>query len=125
MSHPVVGLDDVVHQRTRLAMMTVLAEVDGAEFGYLRATLSLTDGNLARHLQVLDEAGFVRIAKSGAGRGSKTWVSLTKHGRKALRAEIAALRALVTQFDENEDGDPPAARRRVGTQARSRTAKAQ
>ena len=50
-------LDDVVHQRTRLGVLTILAEVDSAAFTYLRDELGLSDGNLSRHLRVLEEAG--------------------------------------------------------------------
>ena len=48
--HPALGLDDVVHQRTRLGILAVLAEATEADFIYLRKVLGLTDGNLGRHL---------------------------------------------------------------------------
>jgi len=47
MSHPTQALDDIVHQRTRLGILAVLAEVGRAQFGFLKEALSLSDGNLS------------------------------------------------------------------------------
>lgn len=95
MSHPSNGLDDTVHQRTRLGILTVLAEARRADFTYLKATLDLTDGNLSRHLQVLADAGHVEIDKTFDNRKSRTWISLTRQGRQALSDELDHLRALI------------------------------
>ena len=95
MSHPTLELDEVVHQRVRLGILAVLAEVDRADFTFLRDTLTVTDGNLSRHLQVLEEAGCVKIEKVFEGKRPRTWVTATKRGREAFRREISALRALV------------------------------
>ena len=51
--HPTNGLDEIVHQRHRLGILTIAAEAKRAEFGYLRETLALIAGNLSRHLSVL------------------------------------------------------------------------
>lgn len=65
------------------------------EFGILRDTLHLTDGNLNRHLKVLEEAGLITTTrKTGKGR-PKAWIAITAAGRGALAAELAALRALI------------------------------
>jgi DNA-binding transcriptional ArsR family regulator len=48
----------------RLGILAVLAEADQADFGYLKETLELSDGNLSRHLRVLEEAGYVRIGRA-------------------------------------------------------------
>ena len=93
--HPTSGLDDTVHQRHRLGILTIAAEAQRAEFGYLRETLGLTPGNLSRHLTVLEEAGMVTVEKGYAGRRAKTWVRITAQGRAALRAELAALTELL------------------------------
>jgi DNA-binding MarR family transcriptional regulator len=95
MTHPVRRLDNAVHQRTRLGILTVLAGADRADFVYLRDTLGLTDGNLSRNLSVLEHAGYVTIEKTFAERKSRTWVSATTAGQDALAAEIAALREIV------------------------------
>jgi DNA-binding MarR family transcriptional regulator len=93
--HPTSGLDDTVHQRHRLGILTITAEAQRAEFGYLREALGLTPGNLSRHLTVLEEAGLVIVEKGYAGRRAKTWVRITAQGRTALAAELAALTELL------------------------------
>jgi DNA-binding MarR family transcriptional regulator len=95
-THPTNGLDDTVHQRVRLGILTVLAESRRADFGYLREALELTDGNLSRHLQVLSDAGYVNLDKTIEGNRPRTWVSATKEGRRALGSELASLRTLLT-----------------------------
>jgi DNA-binding MarR family transcriptional regulator len=94
-SHPTGGLDEVVHQRHRLGILTITAEVRRVEFSYLRESLQLTAGNLSRHIAVLAEAGLVEVEKGYEGRRPRTWVSITPAGRKALAAEMKTLGALV------------------------------
>ena len=103
MSHPANELDDTIHQRVRLGILAVLAESRRVDFAYLRQALELTDGNLSRHLQVLEGAGFVRIDKTFEGRRTRTCISATKAGRAALASEIAALRALIGRIDGRAD----------------------
>jgi DNA-binding MarR family transcriptional regulator len=93
--HPTNGLDETVHQRHRLGILTIAAEAKRAEFGYLREALELTPGNLSRHLTVLEEAGMVKVDKGYEGRRPRTWVRITRQGRSALAAELDALAALV------------------------------
>jgi DNA-binding MarR family transcriptional regulator len=65
----------------------------------LRDQLGLTDGNLSRHLQVLEDAGYLRLRRSFEGRRPRTWVSATRAGKAALAAEVAALRQLIARLD--------------------------
>jgi len=92
---PTNGLDDVVHQRHRLGILTITAEAHGAEFGYLREALGLTAGNLSRHLSVLEDAGLVQVEKGYKGRRPRTWVRITGRGRSALAGELDILAGLV------------------------------
>lgn len=92
---PTSGLDDIVHQRHRLGILTITAEAERAEFGYLRDALSLTAGNLSRHLSVLEDAGLVQVEKGYNGRRPRTWVRITGRGRSALAAELDVLAGLV------------------------------
>ena len=94
---PTNGLDDVVHQRHRLGILTITAEARQAEFGYLREALGLTAGNLSRHISVLEEAGLVQVEKGYKGRRPRTWVRITARGRSALAAELDVLARLVQQ----------------------------
>jgi DNA-binding MarR family transcriptional regulator len=97
--HPTADIDDVVHQRHRLGILTIAGEVKRVEFGYLRETLGLTGGNLSRHISVLADAGLLDVDKGYDGKRPRTWVRITERGREALAAEIAALRALVSRHE--------------------------
>ena len=105
-AHPTNGLDDTVHQRHRLGILTITAEAR-AEFGYLRGALGLTPGNLSRHLTVLEEAGLVQVEKGYQGRRPRTWVRITGRGRDALAAELATLTELVDRHRSAPRADPP------------------
>ena len=95
MTHPSTRIDDVVHQRVRLGILALLEPAEDVDFQLLRDSLELTDGNLSRHLQVLDDAGYLRIDKTFEGKRPRTRVSITRAGRQALDAEVKALRELV------------------------------
>ncbi len=97
--HPTVGLDETVHQRHRLGILTITSRAGQADFGYLREALGLTPGNLSTHLTVLEEAGLVQVQKGYEGRRPRTWVSITRQGRAALAAEMAALAKLASQLN--------------------------
>ncbi len=96
------GLDDIVHQPARLGILTVLAETKRADFPYLKSVLMLTDGNLGRHLEVLATAGLVKITKGYEGKRPRTWAEITKSGRGALAAEIAAMKEIVARYESAE-----------------------
>ncbi|MGA5301833.1 winged helix-turn-helix domain-containing protein [Nucisporomicrobium flavum] len=102
--HPANSLDDVVHQRVRLGIMTVAHQARQVEFGFLRTTLQLTAGNLGQHLTVLEKAGLIRIEKGYEGKRPRTWVALTPAGEAALRDEIAQLKQLIQQVEQAEEG---------------------
>ncbi|MCU1432084.1 MAG: MarR family transcriptional regulator [Actinotalea sp.] len=102
--HPASGLDDVVHQRARLGILTILAEAKEADFSYLRRALDLTDGNLGRHLEVLAGADYVTVAKTYDGRRGRTWARITDRGRHALWLEVRALESLIA--DVRRTGEP-------------------
>jgi DNA-binding MarR family transcriptional regulator len=82
----------------RLGILALLQPVKSADFTYIRDALDLTDGNLGRHLEVLEEAGYLLIKKGFEGRRPRTWISLTKEGRRALQDEVSALRELIAGF---------------------------
>jgi DNA-binding MarR family transcriptional regulator len=105
-THPTTDLDEVVHQRARLGILAILTEANEVDFGYLRQTLKLTDGNLSGHLQVLERAGLVTLTKGYEGKRPRTWVHVTKLGRDAFRAELAALKQLVQHFEQPGTNSP-------------------
>jgi DNA-binding MarR family transcriptional regulator len=93
-------LSDTVHQRTRLGILAVLCEVVEADVSYLKTELALTDGNLGRHLQVLEDAGMVTTARRLVGSRARTAVRATSAGAAAFRAEIRALQALLQRVPD-------------------------
>ena len=99
MSSPIAGLDNIVHQRVRLGILTVLTEAERADFAYLRETLELTDGNLSSNIQTLEQAGLVAVEKTFEGRRPRTWVRATPAGREALADEIAVLEGIVARVN--------------------------
>lgn len=92
-----VYLDAVIHERTRLSILTALHTLGepGCSFLDLRDTLSLTDGNLMAHLRTLEEAGLIERIKEGAGRKSNTTVRLSPIGKKAFKNYLDRLEMLV------------------------------
>src|SRR5262249_25427123 len=77
-------LDPLLHERGRLAIVSVLAAVESLTFTELRDQLEMTDGNLSVHLQKLEEKGYVSIDKQFVGRRPQTTLRLTPPGRRAF-----------------------------------------
>jgi len=96
MTRPLDLLDDVIHQKVRLGIMSCLLATSEAEFAFLKSALMVSDGNLSTHLSVLEDAGYVASAKvPAAKRSGKSRYSLTSAGRLAFAAYVAALESLV------------------------------
>lgn len=85
-------LDRLIHEPSRLRIMSVLAAAESLAFGELRGLLDMTDGNLSVHLRTLEEADYVEVDKSFVGRKPRTTARLSKKGRRAFTryAEILA-----------------------------------
>ena len=90
-------LDRVIHEKGRLAIMSALAGTPELSFTELRNTLDMTDGNLTTHIRILQEEGFISVAKSYQNNRSLTTCSLTKAGRKAFAGYIDLLEQIVRQ----------------------------
>ena len=88
-------LDRLIHERTRLAIISALAGGGPLIFADLKRLLEVTDGNLSVHARKLEEAGYVECTKSFAGRVPRTEYALTKEGRKALERYIRHMEALI------------------------------
>jgi DNA-binding MarR family transcriptional regulator len=104
-----LGFDEVVHQRTRLGILAVLAEAGQADFTYLRQVLDLTDGNLGRHLEILAQAGLLSISKGRHQHRPRTWAAITGEGRRALEEELARMREMLRRLGGEPPGQRPAA----------------
>ncbi len=90
------GLDRVIHEKARLGLLTsLMAHPRGLAFADLKQLCGLTDGNLSRHLQVLQEAGLVEVTKGYEGNRPHTSCRLTKIGRRRFLDYLAVLERLV------------------------------
>lgn len=90
------GLDRVIHEKARLGVMTSLvAHPKGLAFADLKQLCGLTDGNLSRHLQVLQDAGLVKITKGYEGNRPHTTCCLTASGRRRFIDYLAVLERVV------------------------------
>jgi DNA-binding MarR family transcriptional regulator len=90
-------LDRVIHEKGRLAIMSMLAASPDLSFTELRDTLGMTDGNLTTHLKALQQAGYIAVAKSYQNRRPLTTCSLTVEGRKAFAGYVNLLEQIVKQ----------------------------
>lgn len=89
------GFDAVLHPPARLQIAAVLANVDDADFARLRTITGTSDSVMSKHLSALADAGYVKLRKAASDGRQRTWVSLSKAGRKAFTGHVAALEALV------------------------------
>jgi len=88
-------LNPVIHGKLRLALLSLLSTVEEAEFTWLRAKTSATDGNLGAQLQKLEEAGYVAVEKKFVLRKPQTLYRMTQSGRQALADYVQALKQLL------------------------------
>lgn len=88
-------LNPVVHGRLRLALLSLLAGVESAEFTWLRSKTEATDGNLGAQLLKLEEAGYVKVEKRFVSRKPQTLYRITSAGRAALKDYVRALQGLL------------------------------
>ena len=88
-------LNPVIHGKLRLALLSLLAGVEEAEFTWLRAKTGSTDGNLGAQLMKLEEAGYVSVEKKFVQRKPQTLYRMTEAGRKALSEYVQALKQLL------------------------------
>ena len=91
----VTELDRLIHERTRLAILSALAVNDSLTFNELKKSLNVSDGNLSVHSRKLEEAGYVSCTKSFEGRMPRTAYRLTTSGRTALQRYINHMESLI------------------------------
>jgi len=90
------GLERIIHEKARLGILTsLIAHPKGLLFNDLKDLCSLTDGNLSRHLQVLNEAGLVEVWKSSHKNRPQTLCQLTDEGRRRLLDYITVLENVI------------------------------
>jgi DNA-binding MarR family transcriptional regulator len=109
------GLDRLIHERARLAILSSLAASDtGLTFNDLKDLCALTDGNLSRQLQVLKDAGFVEIEKGTSGSRPQTMCRMTRTGRKKFLEYIAELEKVISNAGDTRETSVESDARRGG-----------
>lgn len=77
-------IDKIIHEPARLRIMMILAGLEQADFNFLVMTLSLTRGNLNRHIEKLESTGYLKVKRSFKGKVRNTSYQLTQKGSKSL-----------------------------------------
>jgi DNA-binding transcriptional ArsR family regulator len=96
------GLDRVLHEKARLGILSsLMANPQGLLFTELRELSSLTDGNLSRHMQVLQDAGLVEVWKGAQGKRPQTLIRMTAEGGGRFLQYIGVLEQIVTEALES------------------------
>ena len=91
----VPSLDAIIHEKSRLAILTALVTGDARAHTELRELLGLTDGNLSVHARKLEDAGYVTCTKEFAGRMPRTTYRITGAGRRAFERYLAHLEGII------------------------------
>lgn len=94
---PFLQLDRVIHEKGRLAIMSMLAASPELSFTEMRDALNMTDGNLTTHIRTLQEAGYVSVTKSFRHNRPLTTCALTPAGRKAFSNHLNLLEQIIRQ----------------------------
>lgn len=90
------GIDRVIHEKARLSIVASLASHPaGLAFNDLKELCALTDGNLSRHVTVLQDAGVIKVEKSFLNNRPQTWCKLTAAGRKRFTEYVETLEKVV------------------------------
>lgn len=90
-------LDRVIHEKGRLAIMSMLAASPELSFTELRDALKMTDGNLTTHIRTLQQSGYVSVTKSFANNRPLTTCALTAGGKKAFTQYVNVLENILQQ----------------------------
>jgi len=102
------GLERVIHEKARLSVLTSLtAHPKGLAFADLKRLCGLTDGNLSRHLQVLEQAGLVDIVKGYDDKRPQTVCRITIDGRRRFLSYLSVLEQVVRDAAETTADAPP------------------
>jgi len=90
-------LNEIIHSRIRLAIMSVLISLEEADFKFLKEKVNTTDGNLSVHLKKLEDAGYTKVKKEFIDRKPASTYSLTDKGKDAFELYIKKLEDLISK----------------------------
>jgi len=99
MKNYIEDLNKAFESRIRLGIMSVLMVNDWADFGMLKETLDITDGNLASHIAALEKLDYIQVKKQFVGKKPNTSYAVTRAGKKAFNEHLDALEKLLKQRD--------------------------
>ena len=91
------GLDQLIHERSRLGIVSALAANDSLTFGELKEILGMSDGNLSVHARKLEDAKYIKVTKGFTDRKPRTEYELTQRGRKALETYLVKMEAILNE----------------------------
>jgi DNA-binding MarR family transcriptional regulator len=94
-NNPIAGLNKIFDNRVRLGVMSILMVNEDVNFNDLKQMLEVTDGNLATHLQTLEENGYIKVQKGFVGKKTNTTYAVTKAGQKAFTDHISGLEKMI------------------------------
>ena len=94
---PFLQLDRVIHEKGRLAIMSLLAASPSLSFKDMKVSVAMTDGNLTTHIKTLHQAGYVSVTKEFKGNRPLTSYALTEAGKRAFSDYINLLEQIVDQ----------------------------
>ncbi|WP_417459458.1 winged helix-turn-helix domain-containing protein [Kordiimonas sp.] len=89
------AIDDVIHSRVRLAIMSYLASARSSEFTALKKVLQVSDGNLSTHLKKLEDHEYIRLEKEFVGKKPQTTIEITKTGDAAFKTYVEGIAAML------------------------------
>lgn len=95
-NNPIAGLNKIFDNRIRLGVMSIVMVNEDVSFNDLKQMLEVTDGNLATHLQTLEESGYIKVQKGFIGRKTNTTYAVTKAGEKAFNDHISGLEKMIS-----------------------------
>lgn len=98
--HPLAAIDPVIHAPARLMVLTYLYVVESADYVFLIHLTGLTWGNLATHLNKLEEAGYVEVEKTYKGKKPQTFLRMTEKGRVAFRSYKQTLQQVLDELPD-------------------------
>ncbi len=89
------NIDELIHSRIRLAIVSVLIANESADFNFLKKSVNATDGNLSVHLRKLEDAGYIKVKKTFMKRKPVSIYQLSAKGKKAFEQYINQLEKLI------------------------------
>jgi DNA-binding transcriptional ArsR family regulator len=94
LSHPRHELDDLLAHPVRFSITALLAAAVKVEFSFVRDQVEVSDSVLSKQVSALEQAGYIKVHKGFVGKWPRTWLSITKAGRRTFERHLAALREI-------------------------------